>query len=129
MSTDWLTSKSAGASADLLPGVVDIKVYRGDTLNCPFTFLTEVEGEAYALSGTWRAQIRAEAEDPTVLDSFAVDASQQAQGIVTLTLTSTQTNGLPDRSVWDLENVSNDPVVGVHTWLMGKLLASGDITR
>lgn len=126
--TDWLT-KPGRTAVDQRPGVIDLSVYRGDSFNCPFTFVTEIDGDAYALTGTWRAQIRAEAESPEVLDSFAVDDSKQVQGIVTLTLTAAQTQALPDRSVWDLENVSTDATVGTHTWLMGTLYISGDITR
>lgn len=126
--TDWLT-KPGRTAVDQRPGVIDLSVYRGDSLNCPFTFVTQIDGGAYVLTGTWRAQIRADAEDPAVLDTFGVDTGQQAQGIITITLTPTQTNALPDRSVWDLENVSTDATVGTHTWLMGTLFISGDVTR
>ena len=126
--TDWLT-KSGRTSVDQRPGVIDLSVYRGDSFNCPFTFVTQIDGDAYTLSGTWRAQIRADAEDPAILDSFTVDASKQAQGIVTMTLTAAQTQALPDRTVWDLENLSNDATIGTHTWLMGTLFISGDVTR
>ena len=83
-----------------------------------------MDGGTYVMTGTWRTTDPRSAEDPAVLDSFDVDDSRQAEGIITMTLTPEQTNDLPDRSVWDLENVSEDTTIGTHTWLMGSLATS-----
>ena len=124
MTTDWLSRISAPV-VDLSPGAVDLRGYRGDTFATRFTF-RQSDGTPVVLTGTWRAQIRADADDTTPLDTFNVDATSQATGVIMLSLSTVQTLGLPQRTMWDLENVASS---STRTWLNGTLYLGGDVTR
>ena len=126
--TDWLTRSGGPAVWEMTPGVLDLRLYRGDSFATDLNFTNaDDEPEPYPLTGIWRAQIRAHAEGPTVLDTFTVDTTRQDVGIINISLTTAQTLALPDRSVWDLENTPDDGKI--RTYLMGSLFASGDVTR
>ena len=122
---DWFVRSPADAVLDLGPGVVDLRGYRGDTFTARLAF-RYTDGTLVTLDGTWRAQLRTSAGDDAVLDSFTVDASEQAGGFITVSLTAQQTTALPQRATWDLENVAD---AGVRTWLAGILYLGGEVTR
>jgi hypothetical protein len=121
---DWL-SRIAAPVVDLGPGAVDLRAYRGDDFAARFNF-RYADDRPVVLAGTWRAQIRRRHDDATPLGTFAVDATEQAVGIVWLRLTAAQTTTLPQRTVWDLEDTAGP---GVRTWFSGGLYIGGDVTR
>ena len=124
MTTDWLTRPTT-AVVDLGPAGVDLRGYRGDSFTARFTF-RYVDGTPVALDGTWLAQLRLEPSDADPLDSFAVDTTDQATGVVVVSLTPAQTVALAQRTVWDLQNVAT---AGTRTWFAGTLYLGGEVTR
>ena len=75
MTVDWL-SRIVAPVVDLGPGAVDLRAYRGDDFAVRFHF-RYADDTPVVLAGTWRAQIRLRHDDPTALDEFAVDATEQ----------------------------------------------------
>lgn len=122
---DWFVRSPADAVVDLGPALLDLRAYRSDTFAARFTF-RYADGSPVVLNGTWRAQIRADAQADEQLDEFAVDTVQQASGIIAVSLAPAKTAALPQRSVWDLENVA---AAGTRTWFAGTLYIGGDVTR
>lgn len=111
--TDWDPGKAPG-------------IYRGDTWVHPLSFV-DPEGDPFPIAGTLTAQLRSsdlsgpDAEEPLADVSVTVDGAQ-----VVLTLPSEVTVGLPDRWVWDLQQVAD----GVTTTLLrGKGRTFNDVTR
>jgi hypothetical protein len=121
---DWL-SRIAAPVVDLGPGAVDLRAYRGDDFAVRFNF-RYADDMPVVLDGTWRAQIRRRHDESPPLDEFDVDATEQAAGLVWLRLTAEQTTALPQRAVWDLEDIGGP---GVRTWFSGVLYIGGDVTR
>ena len=124
MTTDWLSPPLQAAVVELSPGDIDLRGYRGDS------FVTRVhfhydDGQQVALTGSWRAQLRATPSASDIIDSF--DVAVMEDGDVQMTLTPEQTTALPQRTVWDLENVQS--AADVRTWLRGGLYLGGDVTR
>jgi hypothetical protein len=114
-----------GPVVDLGPAAVNMRGYRGDTFATRLTF-RHTDGTPVVLAGTWRAQIRAEPSDAVELDHFDVDVTEQAAGVIMVALSAAQTLALPERTVWDLENIGT---TSVRTWLNGTLHLGGDVTR
>lgn len=108
-----------------MPAACDLQVYAGDTWSQSFTFRAK-NGTALVLPTTgWTAQARYTREAAGVLTTFTVDASAGALGQITLSLPAAVTATLPS-CVWDLQQKSGD---AVRTWLAGRLLVTGDVTR
>ena len=101
----------------------------GDTESVTVTIQDE-NGSAVDISGrTYAAQVRANAEDTTILATFTCAIVNAAQGILTATLTSTETRALtPGLAVWDLQETN--PVGPVVTTLLaGQVTIVQDVTR
>ena len=110
---------------DMGPGAVNLRAVRGDDFATRFT-LRYAGDIPVTLEGTWRAQIKLAASDAVELDAFTVDATQQDAGAITVHLTAAQTTALPQRTVWDLQNIA---AAGVRTWFSGGLYIGSDVTR
>lgn len=110
----------------LLPGALDLQVYRGDD---PLFQVTMTEGGTPVVLPTtgWTAQIR-ESTSPTspVLATFTIDASTAATGVLRLSLAGADTAGLPSSAAWDLQCTDGGKV---RTYLAGSVVATGQVTR
>ena len=101
----------------------------GDTETVTVTIQDE-NGSAVNISGrTYAAQVRANAEDTTILATFTCTIVNAAQGILTATLSSTATRALtPGLGVWDLQETNpTGPVI--TTLLAGQVTIIQDVTR
>lgn len=106
------------------PGICNLEGYRGDALNATITIKSKTTNEPIALpDGEWRAQIRERADNPVVIAEFSVDATNRANGIVTLSL-DPEDSARISSGVWDLEHI------GIHkTYLAGTITLTQDVTR
>lgn len=114
------------AELDVLPGQLDLRVYRGDTVNFRVTLKDTVTGDPLELPVTgWRAQVRADT-DPTspVEFTLVVDGTDAATGVIDLTIDGTHTASLKGPVAWDLENTDLD-----RTYLAGRIRLSGQVSR
>jgi energy-converting hydrogenase Eha subunit E len=91
-----------------IPQILDLSLYAGDGAGLRFT-ITDSTGAALPLTGTMKAQIRANREnaDPALAE-FDVDLTDFAIGVVLVSLTGEQTHALISAAetfvgVWDLE--------------------------
>lgn len=105
------------------PASRDLEVYAGDKYDHEITF-QDADSAPLALSGTWRAQIRAKKTDADPLVSFTIDTTNAATGVLLLSLTKEQTVALPSICVWDLENVTEE-----MTYLAGKIRVLAQVSR
>lgn len=101
----------------------DISLVKGDAFSLSLDFsidLTNYKVEAMA---------RQVPESPVAAATFTVTTVDAPAGIVTISLTPTQTGNLPGRSYWDLQITSLSDSTNVQTLLSGLLLAQKDVTR
>jgi hypothetical protein len=116
---------------NLVPQNVDLALYAGDGATLRLV-VTDLDGAAVPLDGAVTAQIRVSRTAPTSVVAFAVDMTQGAQGIITLSLTGIQTaslivGGVSFDGVWDVEwdGATREPV----TLLQGKVECDLDVTH
>lgn len=115
-----------------IPPTVNLELYAGDGVAIRFSLAT-TDSAAYPLDGVVISQIKAKRTDPDPLVSWNVDASELAQGIVTLSLSGDQTASLiPSgktvfHGVWDLQYTPTDaePV----TFMQGNVKCEADVTH
>lgn len=110
------------------PGDYPISLYRGDTRIWRDEFADAATGHALDLTGyMFRAQIR-DSIDGDVIATMTVDDSDAANGVITRSLTATQTAALAAaRAAWDLELTSPDGFV--RTYLAGAVRIRGDVSK
>ena len=114
-----------------VPQNVNIDLYAGDGVGIRFT-VVDSNGNPYPLDGVITSQIKAKRLDIAPLESWTVDNSQLAQGIVTISLTGAQTTALlagqkKFKGVWDLQYVptGGEPL----TLIQGKVTVDADVTH
>lgn len=115
-----------------IPQTLDLSLYAGDGAGLRFT-ITDSTGAALPLTGTMKAQIRANREtaDPALAE-FSVDLTDFATGVVLISLTGEQTHALITGNekftgVWDLEwtPAGDEPA----TLVQGNVECSPDVTH
>lgn len=115
-----------------VPQTINLELYAGDGAAMKFT-LKDPNGNPWPFDGEWTAQIKAKRTDATPIVSWAIDLSQQAEGIVTISLSGAQTASLIPSGktkffgVWDLQYVAtgSEP----QTFVQGKVTCDADVTR
>lgn len=116
-----------------LPPNLPLIMYAGDD----FPFYVEASypnGDPWPLTGELLAQIRRRRSDDDVLEEFAIDTTDAADGIIWLHLTGEQTADLiPEgmesfAGVWDLEWVAT-PTTEPITLFQGTVRCNLDVTR
>ena len=113
------------ASLEIIPGALALRIYRGDDIGFKIT-LQQSGSPIDAPTSGWSAQIRARANpDSPVLATFAIDASEAADGVLRLSLTGSETLALPKKAQWDIQCDAN----GVRTYLAGDLLVDEQVTQ
>ena len=108
----------------LLPGGLDLHLYRGDDARFQIT-MTEGGSPTVLPTTGWMAQIRGYMKGP-VLATFTIDATNAALGVVRLSLDGADTADLPDTARWDLQC---DTAGAVRTYLAGTVTAEGQVTQ
>ena len=108
----------------MAPGKYNLTIYRGDTFELTFTFLTD--GEPENLAGTtFTAQVR-EYPNAPVAANFTV-TTDDTLGTVTIAMTGTITATIPRRGgSWDLSG-TKDGVV--ETRIYGSVTLQEDVTH
>ena len=109
----------------ILPGLMDVTIYRGDSFEQTLSFTDGSSPLALPTTG-WEAAIRLQPRDEVPLTTFTIDAASAGSGLLTLSLTTAQTTALPERTVWDLELTEGSEV---RTYLRGSLSVTQDVTR
>lgn len=109
----------------VLPQTLDLYLYAGDGFNARFTF-KNLDNTPFAIPGEWRAQIRKSAGHPEVLDTFTVTVDSD-NGVLNIALTGEQTDALPPRSRWDLQQTP--PESEPRTWYRGGLYFDEDVSE
>lgn len=113
------------AGTAVLPGSLDLSIYRGDTFEQGLSF-TDGTNPIALPTTSWRAYIRRQPTDLATVEEFTVDATGAAGGLVILSLTEAETTLLPSGCVWDLELTAAGDV---RTYLRGHLTVVQDVTR
>lgn len=125
-------SISAPTEISRVPPTVNLDLYAGDGVGIKFT-AKDSDGNPYPLDGAIAAQIKTKRTDVDPLATWGVDASQQSGGIVTLSLSGSDTASLiPEGKttfggVWDMQYTptGSDPM----TLLQGKVTCAADVTH
>ncbi len=107
----------------LLPGALDISIQRGDDVRIQPT-LREAGVPLVLPTDGWMGQIR-ETIDGELLASFTIDGSEGASGIILITLPAAASKTLPKRCIYDIECSTG----GVRTYLAGKFIVEGEVTK
>lgn len=103
-------------------GVYDIVLTQGDTWSTNFDFPLNLTG--YLV----KAQVRTYPESPTLAAEFNVTTVNATTGVVTLSLTSDQTDKLPLKSFWDVQ-VYNSAGTFNQTYVRGLVFANRQTTE
>lgn len=114
-----------------VPPTIDLELYAGDGVGIKFT-VKDPSGNPWPLDGVLTSQVKAKRTDADPLVSWAVDISQLAEGIVTISLTGEQTASLMNGKntfvgVWDLQYVATG--AEPQTLIQGKVTCDADVTR
>lgn len=116
----------------MIPGELNITIYRGDDFSLIFRMKDSVSNSYINLTErTGRAHIRTEALASEILETFSVTVLDQTTvpGGVMISLTPTQTAGLPlTGGVYDIELFNADRS-WVRTPLAGKVIVLPEVTR
>lgn len=113
------------AVISLLPGQLDLHLYRGDDENFQVTLTSG--GAPLALpAGAWSAQIRVRASaESEVLAEIVIDTSDAATGVLRFSIPGEATAALPKKAKWDLQCDDG----AVRTYLAGDVLTSEQVTQ
>jgi|SRR3954447_2847675 hypothetical protein len=121
----------AATKISLIPSVLDLELYAGDGVELVLG-LTDSSGGPLNVTGTVKAQVRANRADVTATTEFAADLTEGTVGTVILSLTGIQTASLVQgaakfEGVWDMQwtVLDGEPV----TVLQGKVTCDPDVTR
>ena len=113
------------ATARFKPGRLNLAVYREDDADIVLNIVNKQTRAVIDLTGyTFTAEARG--SDGTLLQTFTDTLTDATGGVLTLSLSRTQTEALPDSCRWDLQAVT--PGSKHQTWLTGTLTATGDVT-
>jgi len=101
----------------------DINIYKGDTYTHSVT-LQDSNSSAINISArSYVAQLKDSSASTEVVATFDIDTSDAANGIIALTLSSTQTRGLKTgKYYYDLEETADSVVT---TLMFGDAVVSG----
>ena len=116
----------------VVPARVDLTIYQGSDFNQVVTFLQTAGGTPVDLTGlTGRMQIReTKASADTIMDLTTENGRLTfggTNGVVTMTLTATETATILTDGVYDLEFVTSANSAG--RWLEGLIILSKEVTR
>lgn len=108
------------------PLAVDLIVYRGDTGVFQIT-VANSDGSPHPLTGaTWDADIRASADDPTVITSMIVTPAAGDSSSVDVTLTAAMSALITSSAVYDVEMTEGGVVT---TLIAGAVQLTKDVSR
>jgi len=101
----------------------DINIYKGDTYTHSVTLQDSNTSAIDVSARTYVAQVKNSAASTEVIASFDIDASDAENGVVVLTLSSTQTRGLKTGNYYyDLEETADSVIT---TLMFGDAIVSG----
>jgi hypothetical protein len=116
----------------VVPARVDLTIYQGSDFSQVVTFLQTSGGTPVDLTGlTGRMQIRQTlASSDIIMDLTTANGRLTfggATGVVTMTLTATETATILTDGVYDLEFVTS--ATSSSRWLEGSIILSKEVTR
>src|SRR4051812_32716250 len=117
-----------GATINLLPTVLNLSIYSGDGLNLRLTVKDSGQVAVPLGPDSISSQIRQTRTDAAPKATFSVDLTNEAIGIVILSLTGEQTAALAQfNGVWDVQwqPAGSEP----RTILQGSVTCETDVTR
>lgn len=116
------------AEANALPGVLNLRLYSGDTFTRSLQF-TDSDGVAIDITGwTFLAQIREAPNADLVLATFTVTVTDAADGRIDITLSASDVAGLENSRFlsWDLQVTASS---AVRTYVRGSVKVDTDVSR
>lgn len=116
------------AEANALPGVLNLRLYSGDTFERSLQF-TDSAGTAIDITGwTFLAQIRESPGADLVLKAFNVTVTDAANGNLDITLSASDVADLEAGRLlsWDLQRTTGS---SVRTYIRGSVKVDTDVSR
>jgi len=118
------------ASLSFIPQTLDLALYAGDGAAVRIVVRSNREDQdTINVSGSHEAQIRVNRMDATAVETFNIDDSDAAEGVLILSLTGDQTATLGDgfKGNWDMQWIA--PGAQPLTLIQGKITCVLDVTR
>lgn len=112
-----------------LPQQIDYEIWQGDTWT-PGTITAKVNNQVIDFTGyAAKMEIRNAISNEVILTltSPSSGIALTDQGIITLSMTSTQTNSLNGQYIYDLQVIS--PTGNIRTYIFGSITVLLDITN
>ena len=98
----------------------DLLAYQGDSFEAILDFPDAFDVTLY----TWYSGISQQLGSPTKLTEFTVDFIEGANDQLKISLTSEQTDALPDRAYWDIQGTLISDTTKVQTYLKGTIVTT-----
>lgn len=117
------------------PATRDVTIYQGDAYSHTLTFV-DSNGDPVDLTasyGSYAAQVRQVFRNPSqeagdVLATFDIDDTNAATGVLVLSLSSSDTEDLPEACVYDLEAMSAVATPEPYTLIRGDITVMPEAT-
>ena len=102
----------------------DLLIYSGDSFTAILDFPDSMDVNDY----TWESQISQQPGSGVKLTTFTIDFVDGATDQLQLTLTTTQTDALPDKAYWDIQGTLVADTTQVRTFMRGAVFTTEDVT-
>lgn len=102
--------------------IYDIVFMQGDSWECEFDFPFDLTGY------TFKAQVRTYPNSPSLYATFTVTYVDRAAGKIRLSLTTTDTQYLPQRAFWDLQMTADSDPSFQQTRIKGQVFVDQQVT-
>lgn len=102
--------------------IYDIVFTQGDSWECEFDFPFDITGY------TFKAQVRTYPNSPSLYATFDITYLDRPNGRIKLSLTSSDTQYLPQRAFWDLQMTADSDPTFQQTRIKGQVFVASQVT-
>lgn len=119
-----IPSYGSGISPSSVP-TKDLFTYQGDTFTAILDFPDSFDTTLY----TWKAEIAQQLGSAVSIASFTIDAVENATDQLQISLTSTQTQTLPEKAYWDIQGTLIADDTQTRTYIRGMIITTRQVTE
>lgn len=116
-----MPSYGSAISASDVP-TYDLTMYQGDSFSVELDFPFDISGY------TFKSEIRMQQASPTLLATFTTTPVEGDNTKLTLSLTTVQTEALPERCYWDIQATSDSDPTYQKTYMRGVVYVTREVT-
>lgn len=103
----------------------DLLAYQGDNFVAILDFPDDFDVTLY----TWKSEIRTQVGSTTKLAEFTIDFVEDTTDQLQISLTSEQTDSLPESAYWDIQGTLISDTSQIKTYLRGAFITTTQVTQ